>query len=450
MDCRDIDNNKIFKTYYNKNIQLKKSDTEGRYLIAAKDISVGEVLLKCKSFYGIASDQYKKQVCYQCIKPIEQFSSSSSSSSCQSQKSIDNNNVLKCDGCNEVFYCSSKCKSLNIEQHKHYECRFIKKLKVPSFNKFKFQSDSFTEVRMILGILSRYYMDKILNQPFIVDEINSGDGIDDEQEYLTNVLDDVFDLVENQITDQNNKGAKERVDELVEFITDILYDVLLKGLKAKLNKKSISLSNSNSNIQENEVEQQQQQQQQQQLEKFEIIEKQFNQLVKLIRPLICKVRCNQFGIWSKKDKCLGVAVSPSSSYFNHSCIPNCADIRDGKYMKFISLYPIKKGTPLCISYLDLDRTKESRNEDLKLGYYFECRCQRCLDTTDQCDNWISKFYCETQKCDGLYYSITDISSSSSNHDNDETIDKDIKLICTYCDRIKIVKYDFFDNQPLLL
>jgi hypothetical protein len=43
-----------------------------------------------------------------------------------------------------------------------------------------------------------------------------------------------------------------------------------------------------------------------------------------IIDLICNVRCNAFGLWNKRQQCFATAVCPSASFFNHSCMPNCA------------------------------------------------------------------------------------------------------------------------------
>jgi hypothetical protein len=39
-----------------------------------------------------------------------------------------------------------------------------------------------------------------------------------------------------------------------------------------------------------------------------------------IMELICKIKCNAFGIWNSRSKCIAMALFPRASMFNHSCL----------------------------------------------------------------------------------------------------------------------------------
>ncbi|KAM9957415.1 hypothetical protein ACTFIR_009520 [Dictyostelium discoideum] len=390
----------MFKSF--DGLKLSNSESEGRYIIANRDIDIGESILKCKSYFAVTCEDFKKNSCYNCIKLI---------------KSPSPQQVPRCFGCNEVWYCSEKCKQDNQAKHQHYECTFFNNIKSPKLiQNSKLDFDSYSEIRIILGLLSRYYQDKLLNNKFnssiIIINNQQQDDDDDDDDFIKDTLDGVLDLVENDINEETNSVAKEYIDNIIEYIINIL--------KLTLNNNN----NNNNNIEE---------------------------LIKLIRPLIQKVRCNQFGIWTKNDKCIGMAVSPSSSYFNHSCIPNCESVRDGSDMTFKSLFPIKKGDQINISYLALDKSTKRRRDYLKFGYYFHCQCPRCnstdIDPTgkleDSLDNWISKFYCHQKKCTGLYYSKLKLSLQSlTNIDNHE-----IQLSCSTCNDQLFVNSNFYLNKP---
>ncbi|KAM9971991.1 hypothetical protein ACTFIW_011981 [Dictyostelium discoideum] len=390
----------MFKSF--NGLELKSSENEGRYLIATRDIQIGEDLLKCKSYFAVTSETLKTTSCFNCIKQLPSVIKLS----------------LKCNQCNEIWYCNEQCKNENINKHQHYECKFYKKLKSPKLKVHpNFDIETFTEIRMIVGLLSRYYQDILLNNKFIEQQLNNNNNNNNNNndEQLTNTLDDVFDLVENQVTEESNPAAKERIDSIVEFISELFYLVLLGSTTT-----TKSIINDNN-------------------DKIEMIRK----INEKSRSIIHKTRCNQFGIWTKNDKCIGVAVSPSSSYFNHSCIPNCTDVRDGSNMTFKSLYPIKKGDQLTISYIELDQPIQDRKDELKYGYYFDCICPRCngdSNSIDSMDNWISKFYCSQKKCTGLYYSksmIPILNTLTSNHE--------IQLSCSNCNNINIVSPSFFNK-----
>ncbi|KAK5575354.1 hypothetical protein RB653_010613 [Dictyostelium firmibasis] len=412
----------MFKSF--DGLKLSVSEFEGRYITATRDIDIGESILKCKSYFAVTCEDFKKNSCYNCIKLIKSPPSPQQ--------------PPRCMGCQEVWYCSEQCKLENQAKHQHYECMFFKKIKTPKLIQgSNFDADAYSEIRIIVGLLSRYYQDILLNNKFITkkEEVNiEGEKeieTEEEQQFIKDTLNGVLDLVENDINEQTNKAAKEFIDSIIDYIINLLNFTIGGGTT------SSTSSSSRSNIDMNNIEQQ---------------EYYIKELTKQIRPLVQKVRCNQFGIWTKNDKCIGMAVSPSSSYFNHSCIPNCESVRDGSDMTFKSLYPIKKGEQISISYLALDKSTKRRREYLKYGYYFHCQCPRCNSSDsdqngeleDSLDNWISKFYCHQRKCTGLYYSKVKLSQHSLNN-NINT--HEIHLSCSTCNDLLIVDSSFFNNKP---
>jgi len=80
----------------------------------------------------------------------------------------------------------------------------------------------------------------------------------------------------------------------------------------------------------------------------------------------------------------GVYVSPS--FFNHSCKPNIfyqswLIAHTPREFEFCSERDLKKGTELCISYLDdsaIIQDYEKRRAMLIEGFLFTCTCNRCL------------------------------------------------------------------------
>ncbi|KAN0004672.1 hypothetical protein ACTFIU_001910 [Dictyostelium citrinum] len=416
--------------------KISVSEFEGRYITATRDIEIGESILRCKSYFAVTCEDFKKNSCYNCIKLIKSPPSPQQ--------------PPRCFNCNEVWYCSEKCKQENQPKHQHYECTFFKNIKSPKLiQNYKFDFDSYSEIRIILGLLSRYYKDKLLNNKFVSPITINDQNIEqqqqqqqqeeDDQEFINDTLDGVLDLVENDINEETNNVAKEYIDKIIDYIINLLNFTLCNNTTTSTlstttttTLENIEINNNNKNI---------------------------DDLIKLIRPLIQKVRCNQFGIWTKNDKCIGMAVSPSSSYFNHSCIPNCESVRDGSNMTFKSLFPIKKGEQINISYLALDKSTKRRRDYLKFGYYFHCQCPRCnssdIDPTgkleDSLDDWISKFYCRQKKCTGLYYSKLKLSNQSliidNNNNNNNSNNNEIHLSCSTCNDPLIVDSTFFLNKP---
>ncbi|KAI0924040.1 hypothetical protein AcV5_009403 [Taiwanofungus camphoratus] len=96
---------------------------------------------------------------------------------------------------------------------------------------------------------------------------------------------------------------------------------------------------------------------------------------------------NSFGIWeiplTDESECLGFAVYPILSFFNHHCSPNVGKARDGRGLRFAVNQPVKAGEELCISYGHVETMEwKARRKELLEGWFFECRCSRCIaDTT---------------------------------------------------------------------
>ncbi|KAI0372787.1 SET domain-containing protein [Pilatotrama ljubarskyi] len=91
---------------------------------------------------------------------------------------------------------------------------------------------------------------------------------------------------------------------------------------------------------------------------------------------------NSFGIWevplTEESECLGFAVYPLASFFNHHCAPNVGKERDGRALRLLTTRAVEAGEELCISYGHVDEMDwKTRRQELLEGWYFECRCSRC-------------------------------------------------------------------------
>ncbi|EAN93861.1 hypothetical protein C3747_50g160 [Trypanosoma cruzi] len=90
------------------------------------------------------------------------------------------------------------------------------------------------------------------------------------------------------------------------------------------------------------------------------------------------VRCNALAVCDASGLPVGQALHAASvtSYFNHSCLPNCA-IEAGA---IVTTRAIRPGEELTISYLpQLYWPAWLRREELAERYFFDCRCVRCDD-----------------------------------------------------------------------
>ncbi|KAJ3070132.1 hypothetical protein HDU98_006832 [Podochytrium sp. JEL0797] len=119
--------------------------------------------------------------------------------------------------------------------------------------------------------------------------------------------------------------------------------------------------------------------------------------------LISIKQCNGFGLWDPEGECLGHAIYPSASYFNHSCdrnlerpvgmklapsIPSFGSsgasneetgyphaIREALDLQvdvlMVAKCDIEMGEEVTHSYITCDGGREERQKSLKEGYYFD-------------------------------------------------------------------------------
>ncbi|EMD38867.1 hypothetical protein CERSUDRAFT_47730 [Gelatoporia subvermispora B] len=92
---------------------------------------------------------------------------------------------------------------------------------------------------------------------------------------------------------------------------------------------------------------------------------------------------NSFGIWEvpimEESECLGFAVYPRLSFFNHDCAPNARKERDGRALRFVTTREVAEGDELCISYGHVDGMAwRERRKELSDGWFFDCACGRCV------------------------------------------------------------------------
>ncbi|EED80582.1 predicted protein, partial [Postia placenta Mad-698-R] len=92
---------------------------------------------------------------------------------------------------------------------------------------------------------------------------------------------------------------------------------------------------------------------------------------------------NSFGIWevplTEESECLGFAVYPRPSFFNHHCSPNVNKERYGRGLAFVTTRSVRAGEELCISYGHAEGMGwRQRQKELREGWFFECSCGKCI------------------------------------------------------------------------
>eukprot|EP00026_Physarum_polycephalum_P012632 Phypoly_transcript_12957.p1 GENE.Phypoly_transcript_12957~~Phypoly_transcript_12957.p1 ORF type:complete len:335 (-),score=24.47 Phypoly_transcript_12957:94-1038(-) len=107
-----------------------------------------------------------------------------------------------------------------------------------------------------------------------------------------------------------------------------------------------------------------------------------------LMDVILRYYSNSFGLWDEPEwteasNCTGVGIYLKACFFNHSCSPNIKARRTERAFSFLATETIKKGTEMCISYVDPSLPKKQRQEELMQEFSFLCTCETCKNEPDE-------------------------------------------------------------------
>eukprot|EP00743_Colponemidia_sp_Colp-15_P008046 GILK01008719.1.p1 GENE.GILK01008719.1~~GILK01008719.1.p1 ORF type:complete len:502 (-),score=77.64 GILK01008719.1:206-1711(-) len=153
-----------------------------------------------------------------------------------------------------------------------------------------------------------------------------------------------------------------------------------------------------------------------------------------ILELFCKFTANNFTVCDAEVRPVGIGIYPGAALFNHSCESNCVNMFEGRNQVVRTLRPILKGEELCVSYIELAAPTVVRKKELKESYFFDCRCNRCMDPQTRLqDQQLLSRRCRQPKCKGMipYTTVEDVKEVT------EVTDAD--LLCTGCQQVLTVQ-----------
>lgn len=86
----------------------------------------------------------------------------------------------------------------------------------------------------------------------------------------------------------------------------------------------------------------------------------------------------------------GAALYTTHSKINHSCVPNAEPTfpYSNHTLAITATGAIEAGQEICISYLDecsLERSRHSRQKELRENYLFVCQCAKCEEQIEDAD-----------------------------------------------------------------
>jgi len=100
--------------------------------------------------------------------------------------------------------------------------------------------------------------------------------------------------------------------------------------------------------------------------------------------------------------------SPLLSLFMHSCCPNAiVDVLDDGNTNLLAIGDVAEGQPITFSYCSLRSTYESRQDSSTRGYFFRCKCPRCLSPeAREKDKLFGAYRCEDKSCPGIVQGLS--------------------------------------------
>ncbi|KAJ1569336.1 hypothetical protein HK096_003447, partial [Nowakowskiella sp. JEL0078] len=343
-------------------LELQRSADEGRFVVAARDLIQGEIILRARPFgialYSIA----RRNACHACFS----FSVPGSLS-------------ISCLSCKAIAYCSIECQHKHYNFHSKYECHPLSEIQLLSSTMFsksisKLKADIWeitlanfknelsvleTEIsgksiyklwleliddydysdvqnlaRWFLNLMVRRQIELDLKEGLVKDQDGNVAGWNDVDLRLKQT-DDVKSCVSSTPTWENVRKLTANTEilpteELLQSF--FLWSTLLR-LSIIANPNNFSRGTFS--------------------DSFRKFFPTFDSFVSLIGIRTM----NSFGLWDSTDECLGQGLYPFASYFNHSCRPNT--VRDTG-MKNISKSEIKP-TPKSV---EEDKAMQLSLEDI--------------------------------------------------------------------------------------
>lgn len=106
--------------YINPVVEIKYTNDKGRHCVTKETVSKGQVLFVEKPYSSVILPEFNLDYCQQCYKQIYSHEIDSFLPS----------NIEACSDCNEIFYCSNKCKSeaASVDGFHRHECGFLQPL----------------------------------------------------------------------------------------------------------------------------------------------------------------------------------------------------------------------------------------------------------------------------------------------------------------------------------
>ncbi len=297
-----------------------------RRAFASRKIRVGEVILRNAPTAHALLPTHKQERCARCL-------------STRRKDGAEKQNLMRCGGCKQIWYCSRDCQKEDFRLHK-FECKQSSIL----FPSEQTNGGSIDNARLLV----RNFLALRTTQ-------KGANGIDNTQCC--------------KLGSRISCGVK-HFDSLLQYDPEIPLD---PQERMDIQCASRVLWNQRKRIPFNGT---------------TTIHERLPELQEQLEADLRKFRANNFGVTDAMARVVASAVYPLGALLNHSCAPNCLLRYDfGKsepIMEIVAAQDIDEGEELTHSYVELVSPLECRRQSLRGIFGFDCQCNMCVGESTRC------------------------------------------------------------------
>ena len=316
-----------------------------RRAFSRRNFRAGEVILTNLPTSHVLLHQYRKERCARCLSTTR-----------KGDPPHIKNNLLRCGGCKQVWYCSRDCQKQDFFFHK-VECKEVSIIfqtgtGQPESNRSSLGETTINNAALLVRNFLALRVRKI-NECYRSCGDNGGSHIRCGSDHFDNLL------------QYNNKLPLDREETLdIQRASRALWN------QRKSINKMVAKTTATTTIPENDY----------------ILHYSFPQLEKQLERDLRRFRTNNFGVTDFMVRVVASAVYPLGALLNHSCDPNCllrydCGSRNRKneppLLEIVAARDISAGEELTHSYVELVSPAHTRRISLRDTYGFECRCEKC-------------------------------------------------------------------------
>ena len=358
--------------------QHAQSEDKGRYIVAGRDIPIGDVISGESPYCSVLYSEYYLTHCNNCLVRFIQ--------------------AVPCRQCSRVAYCSPSCEAQAWEGFHKTECPCLRWLGSDWVGRLGHLALRLVSVAGYLNLKKYYSTDPNQSDPDRGQSFKNTSPFNADGTY-SKEYDAIFNLVANE--------ESRTPENLFNFslISVILMKIYFECTRIMLLESAHSQGDS---------------------EMIATLEHQLSPAEKKIGPhpkqLLMLgsalmhhleiIQCNgvainemqgtgDFSTFEPRD--IGLGIYPVHGLLNHSCNPNIDLCFYGNKMVARAISNIQKGEEICLDYgvTYFTHPKATRAQILKLQYYFDCNCEACVNDWphwQNIDSVLPIFRCTNLKC----------------------------------------------------